>query len=144
MATTGLSTPANDNSSATADTFYDWFVCNPKLQVFSIHSLQVNGRQGSRFPRLLAKVTTPSIRIVIVGLRMRHVDDLDKLQWEEVDDVLERPNYSRLQKFVIGFEDHIFGVGAMEWIQDTFPRAFERGIIKVARLDEEGNISPNT
>lgn len=122
------------------DTFCRKFICNPQLQVFSVHSLRVNGRQGSCVPRLLAKLTAPSIRTVIVGLRMRDVDDLDKLEWAGVDAILQRPNYARLHAFIIGFEDHVFGVGATGWMKETFPLTFARGIAKIVRLDEEGNI----
>lgn len=71
---------------------------------------------------------------------MRVVDDLDKLEWDGVDAILQRPNYAQLHAFIVGFEDHIFGVGAMGWIKETFPLAFYRGIVKVVRLDADGNL----
>lgn len=67
------------------------------------------------------------------------VDDLDQLEWENVDTILQRPNYALLQKFIIGFEDAIFGEGAKQWMKETFPLAFQRGVIKVVRLDSRGN-----
>ncbi|KAK0219489.1 hypothetical protein EDD85DRAFT_797380 [Armillaria nabsnona] len=98
--------------SVTVDNFYNAlnFDCHPNLEIIAFDSLslgtranKLDGRMKNRHvPAILRKITTSSIREVILNLtgsnsKLEDPDDLDSLDLETMGEILRRKNYSKLE-----------------------------------------------
>ncbi|KAK0437691.1 hypothetical protein EV421DRAFT_1007502 [Armillaria borealis] len=94
------------------DCFYNAlnFDCDPNLEIIAFDSLSLGtradgleGRMKNRHvPAILRKITTSSIREVILNLagnnsRLEDPDDLDSLDLESMGEILRQKNYSKLE-----------------------------------------------
>ena len=91
--------------------------------------------EGLHVPRILAQITSLSIREVIIRVRMDVADDLGLLDWSTIECILERPNYRNLQKLIVS------GLGTGDllhetktWLKNTLPGCNARGIIECSSL----------
>ncbi|SJL14802.1 uncharacterized protein ARMOST_18273 [Armillaria ostoyae] len=94
------------------DDFYNAlnFDCHPNLEIIAFDSLSLGtradgleGRMKNRHvPAILRKITTSSIREVILNLagsnsRLENPNDLDSLDLESMGEILRQKNYSKLE-----------------------------------------------
>jgi hypothetical protein len=86
---------------------------------------------------VLAQITTPNIREVIIrGIFVHSTKNgthtLDGLDWRKIEHILERPNYSGLQKLAFyGWRPEFFE-GTRKLVNKKLPRCSERGIIQIS------------
>lgn len=86
--------------------------------------------EGLHVPRILAQITSPSIREVIIRVRIDAADDLDLLDWSTIECILERPNYHGLQKLIVsGLDGDLLGE-AEAWVKNRLPSCNVRGIVE--------------
>lgn len=98
------------------------------LAIYTIYS----GREhdGIHVPLILAQITSPSIQKVTISVSMDATDNLDVLDWSTINGILERPNYSRLQKLEISGVRREFLDETKTWIKSRLPKCSARGVVE--------------
>ncbi|SJL14801.1 uncharacterized protein ARMOST_18272 [Armillaria ostoyae] len=125
------------------DDFYNAlnFDRHPNLKTIAFDSLSLgtraDGLEGrmktSHVPAILRKITTSSIRQVILTLTdtsssLKDLDDLNSVDWASISEVLSQENYSKLEEVtILGVNSHLIDE-AMDIIMDGMKELLEKNL----------------
>jgi hypothetical protein len=92
----------SDTFCRNVDLGHNMELCSIHFNFLAIYPIYSGSEhEGNHVSPILAQITSPSIRKVVISVSMDATDNLNVLDWNTIDGILERPNYAHLQKLEI-------------------------------------------